>query len=81
MEKTLGQLIKEAREKEFPGHNQMKVAAQLGVSRSLLSQWESDKHFPRKHHLNRLAETLRISREDLSQVVVKNTLDKLAISV
>ena len=80
MEKTIGQLIKEARQREFPSETQAAVAERVGVSRSLLCLWESDKHVPRKHNLQSLAETLRISREDLSSAIVQNTLDRMAIA-
>lgn len=60
---AIGQLIQKARKEA--GLTQVELGARLGVSGSMIAQWENDLRNPKYENIGRIADALGCSVEDL----------------
>ncbi|SJZ72053.1 DNA-binding transcriptional regulator, XRE-family HTH domain [Pilibacter termitis] len=65
MEGTLGEKLKQARERQ--GVSQTELARQLAVSRQTISRWETNKNLPDIENIHMLAKELGVSVDELFQ--------------
>ena len=77
---TLGEKLKEARKQA--GLSQEQLSGKLGVSRSAVAKWETDKGIPDVDNLKVLSQLLGVSidyllddGEDLDKSVIKESID------
>lgn len=63
MTESIGQLIKEAREKQ--GYSQLQLSLRTGISQALISKWERSKTIPTILSLVSVADALNVTLDSL----------------
>ena len=70
---SLGVFI--ASRRKFREISQEELAQQIGVSKSAIAKWETDRGLPDRDNLKRLSEILRISVDDLYKIMKSSNSD------
>ena len=69
---TFGEKLKEARKEA--GFSQEQLSDKLSVSRSAIAKWETDRGLPDRDNLQRLAEAINVSVDELHHLIKKGDL-------
>lgn len=79
-EKTsLGKFI--AMRRKFKRLTQEQLASKIGVSKSAIAKWETDRGLPDRDNLQRLSEVINVSVDELHRLIKKEDLNKIDLNV
>ncbi len=75
----LGRLISMRR--KFLRMTQEELAEKIGVSKSAIAKWETERGIPDRDNLGRISEVLGVSMDDLHRIIRNAALDDIDRSV
>lgn len=76
---SLGNFI--AMRRKYKRLTQEQLAAMIGVSKSAIAKWETDRGLPDRDNLQRLAEAINVSVDELHHLIKKGDLYKSDLNV
>ena len=76
---SLGRFISARR--KFLRLTQEELAEKIGVSKSAIAKWETERGFPDRDNLGRLADVLGVSVDDLHRIIRNTSSDDIDQSI